>query len=1841
LTSAIDATPNLGEIATGGLGIDAMVKAAVGNPHLVTNPGLLGALVNGNATPQQNSAINAYMSAMSLEQQVQGARATGQPLQLSSQATQLLDGLNVKYDDVNQTPKQAAVAYQMKLAGAHLQVATTPDGRTVMGADGTPQLVAATTKAKSGGGGFWHEVGSLFHDVGKGWNVVSATLGDIWSGTQQVRQDLGIIKQNDPIYQQAQYAGQIDTANLGSDVASIIGRSPAQDAAMAGAGYDPSSWFEHIAYQANGKEYQNTTDLAQAWEASHPNAGANGGDAHIALAQQYLDSAEKTVGNIERDNSLTIAQRAAKLQELNSKDFQDLVKNVASRKADIGGAMMTTARVDPTSSLYKYGSAAIDLAAGLALDPVLVTGRIAGAAKFAQVGLHQLGDLPDTSRISDILLGDTSGYRQVTQKARADVQYGMKRFLGNTNTIRAIAEMGDSASIAEKAKMAGAYADIRATTAALEPLVGPFTGADRILVDENGVVQRVTSGPRTGEMLMGRGAPITTMDEAADYLGSKLGMAHLASGRASVEWSLMPGALSAFGARRLIKAPLATSTARKVTVTLGRYQDAMKLLPWANDAVDDSNKVVAATGDLTHAQAALDHALATGTDLAPAQAAHAEAVTGLASARRAATAEVQSSPRLTGEVQANMMRRGTIDGEGFNLAGMRAARAESLSRRLSTFLPRNMNIALHDASSADKIYKFYQFFANRGDAALGTAMWHAADEGQRRTMIVGIQQQVMHAAGYGASEPGRKALAEVSNLADRSASEVANTEATQMYAVNGQDVWNDPALGGAPVHHGVNLSDVRDNWTLQSFARMARDGANYSLLSRIWGRSFTSQLADHLTHFFKTIQLMKPSTWTRNETEGLGNAALRGMLGPALRAKAAAVEAGIFPERGTTQAMHWIDEHASAKFPNLSPVVAKAKIIQAPLHLVGQAYRHAALRFAKPEDGIDYIPKLSADKLTGYMRDYSEQHLRADLDPSGALERKRILKDGFAPAELTFDYQHDLSPFTKGRPDVELKGFAPESANSIRGAQIYAARLAHLANEHPAYAHLLMDAVKADDGDVSKIVAAMKEDPQVAAKVSALRGSSLMQDDRLGTTREVVTPADREVAREQLARRQVATAKELLVSRQGGYIDTVDAYLRKYDRAPSSSWLMDNVKDDSRPYEVLAPKWVATPKAEKNADGLARAIASASDRAYKRIVEDPIQHTTSLPVFLANYGKARYFLANEEKLTADAIASPLHDALDAKIAKMQPATVEKNAEAHAAERDAINEKAATAADFLMEERAVKMAWVRTEQIIDDPGLKTQFDIVGRNFFMYSRAVQAMIRRWGQLIIQDPTRLEKAALALNAAEHSGMIYHDKYGQLNFIYPGTGPLIHTIEKIAQVLPGFGDFGQLPVTPDLTGKVLFAAPGLENPAKMPASPIINLPVRIAEQWFPGTRQVLDSLDRSWNGPVGAGQIGENFMPSAFRNLWKAMTPDERNSQLTSAGIGSIANLGAADNGSGRYLPLASATGSEKQRFLDRVSTGTFNILMMRWALGLFTPAPASQPTMSTPASRADPIFDARGIHGLADEFKVMVADMGGDYAQAAQLFTAMHPEKAVWYTTPQSKSLAKGATLPATAATLTWIYNNRPFMEKYKAVSAYFVPESKGSFNDRAYQEELALHLRQKDTPGEFYDQVRINQAGQIYWPEYDAYQLARKNAKGNTALENAIQTSWSAESNKIKTAYPAFADNLDAGYGTRHADARGTLAELTAIAADPHAPSSVDSGGLANMINAYHSYEQWRTEHPSSGKSTKVQRDAVTTSYQAYMENYAAGDPALMKVYTNVFRTLSPELLDLSANATGVA
>ena len=1818
-----DLNASVSNISQQGTGVDALTRLATGNPHLVTNPGLLQALANGNATYDQASAINAFMSGLKLQTAVEHARATGARIQMTDDETSILDNMKVNYSDVQQTPQQLQQQYVAMAKAKGLTLATDANGQIMYGSDGTPLINPNPPKKKSGGGGFWHNVGHIFSYVAKPFNVVSSTLGDAISGLEKLSTDLGLNQSPTAQVHEAQQGGPNFSA-IPEDLNAIAGASPAQNQAMRDAGYDPSNPFSIIAYRAAGKDYQDTSPAAKNWDDTHSGPGQMSGADAVSLAQKYLANPADVTSSITTDSTLTPDQKAAKLAQLSADDFQNLVRKVASLRSGIGNAVLANSGIDPEThpKLYNDLATGIDLGASFAVDPLLVMGKAAKEAKIASVGLQGFRDSAFGSRIRDILLTpSTIGYR-------ANVQRGMQRFIDNANAIRSVTEAGAEATAEGAKKIAGAYADIRATTPGLEPLVGDFLGTTRVAVDSAGrpLVDAA------GKVIVGKGAPIASMQEAADYLSSKLAFARLMNGRAAVEWNLMPGALSAFGARALVKAPLAKLVGTGAAISVGNAQQAMRVLPWANDAVDDSNKVVAATGNVTRAQAVLDRALnlhnAYNTDetaqaVADATGVVDQAKAGLASARRAAEQEVLTSPKLTGETRANLLRRGTVDGEGFNLGGYLAAHAEQAARRLTSFLPRNLDISLTDASSTDKVYKFLQLYTSRGDAALGAAKWAAADAGTRRQMIVGIQQQVMHSAGFGASEAGRAELDRVSRLMDNPESAVTDSTSGHRYALNNQDIFDDPNLGGLAAHYGILPSHVETTWTLPSFAQLAKNAAQSVIWRRTFGPMFQSKIADLMTFGFKTLQLMKPSTWTRNMVEGLGNAAFRGELGAVLRAKAAAIDAGALPERGVSRLIN--PKNWNGKIAD--------KVQFAPLAKVGQAYRHIALRNAGLEDGIEYIGRLSKEELTDWIHNFSSQHLRADLDPGGALQSRGIINDGLTPSQFSLNAQHEMSPFRSGRPSYERAGYTPETADGMVGADRWAGSLATLVNEFPEHAKELIKAARLDNGDVSGVINAIKSDPELADRIAHLRASSLYQDDEYGQTFEAKTDAEREKALEQLARRQVSHVKDLVTSQAGDHLDAIENYVNKYNHAPSASWLMDNIPDAERPVSVLAPKYVARPPVG-GIDGFAAALAQKSDKWYARLVEDPIQHTTSLPVFLANYGKARYFLSDAEARLAESIAEGRKAALD---------TSKMSAEDKMLAHKEIDEQAAATADALMKQQAVKMSWVRTEQIIDDPGLKTQFDTVGRNFFMYSRATQAMIRRWGQAIMQDPSRLEKAALLLHAAEHTGMVYTDKNGQLSFIYPGSGALINGITRLSGAFPGFGSFSQLPVTPDLTGKVIFAAPGLDNPFKMALSPIVNIPYRMIEAYMPAaTKLHMDEFDRFVNGPVGAGQIGSQFMPAGLRNLFATLNPSDRKSQWASSMVSGLSNLIAADpDGTKGIVPGPNASAADKDAFLARWKTQTKNALYVRWALGLFTPAPASLPTDATSGSKADPAFAAQGFKSLRDEYQAILNDVSGDYAQANQIWASLHPDKLV-YETALSRSNAKGVSLPADDATFKWMVQNSDFTNKYKASAAYFLPDSQGTFSNQAYQEELALGMRQRFTPDEFYQQVRVNQGGATYWPSWDAYQarLNELKAAGDKAGATALTAKWALWSADFKAANPLFTASLDASASTKGNAAADVLSNLREMVANPKGlPSTVDVSALGAMISAYDSYEQWRLENRGGGAAGTAKRNAVTAGYQQYMTQLATSDPSLMRLYNGVFRPLSPELADLTVNNGG--
>jgi hypothetical protein len=563
----------------------------------------------------------------------------------------------------------------------------------------------------------------------------------------------------------------------------------------------------------------------------------------------------------------------------------------------------------------------------------------------------------------------------------------------------------------------------------------------------------------------------------------------------------------------------------------------------------------------------------------------------------------------------------------------------------------------------------------------------------------------------------------------------------------------------------------------------------------------------------------------------------------------------------------------------------------------------------------------------------------------------------------------------------------------------------------------------------------------------------------------------------------------------------------------------------------------------------------------------------------------------------------------------------------------LSEEAAT---HLLSEYAMKAAWTRTETMIDDPGLMTQMDIVGRNFLAYSRAAQAMVRRWGQLIIEDPARMEKIALTYQASTHSGFIYTDKNGEPTYTYLGSGALTQALARIDKFLPGMGAMSMIPFKSDLNGKVLLSVPGAENPLKIGLTAMANVPVRIVEAHMHGTaRQTIDKIDRMINGPVGAGQIGSNFEPTLLKKFFTAMDHTTANGTFSSAYMGALQNAIAAHaDGLG-----SNPTADQQQQFLDRIRISTINQLYTRAILGAFLPAAPSGPDETVKGkTEVDPAFRGQGLQGLSDEYKQILNNYGGDVTQTNALWAAMHPDKLA-FEIPFTKPNSKSTYLPATDQTLAWLQANTGFAQKYKSIAAYFVPQGDGSasFNYEAYREELSLGLRIRQAPNDFLNAILLKNQQTEYYLRDDNYKAARQAAvnAGDTQGVKTMDAQFKAWSKDFRAANPIYAATAaDQAVASNHA--KDQIVQLKNMVTANEMPTGIDGGALKSMLNAYDAYEQWKTANPGNSAAAVDMRTITAADYQKFMLGKAGNSPQLREIYDGIFRQLDPKLTYLSAD-----
>jgi hypothetical protein len=1802
--------------------LDHVASMLSGTKALADQPGLVYALGAQGTKNADAQAIDQFMQALNGEKQVRLAQATGQKLLLDDDTKHRLTAAGIDYSSVEQTPQNVAqntISDIEQQSGGKQTAKVNPDGSLALDAHGNVQLQDVAQEHK-GGGGPWHH---LVHDLGN-WTVkpVLGGLNKAWNVT-----DVGLTDV-------AQHIGATGSDLLHGDITGALANAaesnpiavgldmyhPSDDrkADMRAQGYDPGSPFSFLAYSASGKARNGVSGL----EAEY-------GQDKVRRATDFLNDPTAARSKIESDpasyittgdNQTVLTPKAkAELEYYNSKEFVTLARKLNASTATIGNQVMKQSGVDPVDhpEAFTLGSGAIDLAASMLADPTLMAGKVFKVYKLSQVGMSTAADSERIAAVLDpaaqaaranalmskaMIPGSTEAQQAVAhaaQQAAQNVKSGIFTSAlqrRTQNFIDTAHQMADAHKAGDTVKAASLSARISAQFPEWAPLTPDVIGSNKIV---SGL-----AGSKTA--VYGTGEGIHSLGEMADYIASKGATVRLMNGRAAVESSYMPGAVSHFGLRALhgsaaewmtARSAVRSEKAQQVLLNSAAHDPARaekllndklieKIMPSATDAADAYSRETIASPE---AAKAFDQAL--GEQTGPAS-------------------QYRLTPAGRGQAVYNMRRYGA-HGWGWATPSAVAARGRLAAQRLSTLLPRNTLININDADAEDKIYKLAMTYLNRGDANTIRSAWNVGDGGQRKAIIGGLIDQLGHAAGLGRTSTGRDIL------------ESAKTHLESYSSTGDEAIYNGQNLALSP-------GQVRQAWLLPTFQALHTAANKFGLWEATMGRALTSRQSDTLMSYWKLGALFKPSTVTRNQLEAWLKTSLDGRLGDAVKAKAfATMRKSELWERGLDQAgkatydtlVHEGNLEEADRLANTTMLGGSAlgrsrfsdRVASfAPFALAGRAYRAMAGKAMSPEL-LEDLSTLGPQELSEAMLGYSQRIKEGDLGLRNAARQSTDVSDaGFGPSRISHALQRARLKGFKRTKGESTSWTMQEAANAV-GAERYAHALGMRVNASPGVFHAVMDTLeKPNEFDISHVVEAL-DHPGVASKMHLTGYGSVWWPDGSKEAIDAVTPEQVLLGKQEWARKLSGDYKYLLTGRNGEYVKPLADHIRETGEAPNADWLIDNLSNDTRPEAVLAPDIEAVPASGKP-DGLVGALQDVLGAGYEWFVERPLQRTTSSPIFLANYAVARNSLR------------PMVDQLVA---------------------EGLSHEAASEA---VKEVSVRNAWVKTEQIIDDPGQKSQFDVVARNMFPFSRATQAMIRRWGGSLWQDPTRARRMMLAYEGGVHSGLIYTNAYGEPTFTYPGSGVMNGALRDLAKV-PGFQGLAHFPVSASMTGGVLMSVPGADNPFRMSAGPMVMIPLREAAKLLPGDSRVMfDEIDSAINGPIGVGQTFSTLQPALFRKFYTNLSTNDRNSAMASSMMGAFANLAAAG-----MVPKPDDPPSAVEDFRRNLQTQTRSQLFLRAVFGLFAPAAPSGPSEGTAASGADYQFQIQGIKQLSDEYKAILNEAGGEVARANAIWTALHPDQVVYktdgttesgkyfsvYEIPKSQATTSKVALPSTSDSLKWMIDNRGFIKQYGAVSAYFLPEATTAqpFSDQAYRAQLELGLRQRKAPNEFMDDLYVRNAEAIYYPslqQLDA-KIADAQAKGDSAGASQWRAQKSAWEADFKERYRNFAAKLDSS-GDAAGQAIGQLADLRKMVASNHVPDG--QGPLLKMlITSYDNYVRFNQDHRGGTDVDTSARSNALAGMDQWAATHIQGTP-LMDLYNGVFRELNSNLAKLGGVSSGV-
>jgi len=375
--------------------------------------------------------------------------------------------------------------------------------------------------------------------------------------------------------------------------------------------------------------------------------------------------------------------------------------------------------------------------------------------------------------------------------------------------------------------------------------------------------------------------------------------------------------------------------------------------------------------------------------------------------------------------------------------------------------------------------------------------------------------------------------------------------------------------------------------------------------------------------------------------------------------------------------------------------------------------------------------------------------------------------------------------------------------------------------------------------------------------------------------------------------------------------------------------------------------------------------------------------------------------------------------------------------------------------------------------VDNPSVRSQMAWALRNVARFYRAQEDFIRRMWRTAQNNPMAFWKATLGWNAAQNSGFVHTDQYGEPYFIYPGSRSAIEAVTKIADtVFPGT-DMSMISSVPmNFTGKLNWVTPSADPESWAPtlSSPWASVSLRPLLRSLPLTSEV----ERNLFGAIGEDKsVVDTIIPPNVNRAVSVLTTITNTRDASQLQF--LGNTMAA-NAARKAMLMIAATGQmptdgpmsdgERAQWADRIDKIAAGTLILQFALGLMVPA---SPQLSTD----DVTKFARelGMDGLRPQFVSMLANMRPDETvEDVQIrWLQDYGLDAAIYMESESKSADKGYWAP-TEDNAKFMTENEDLMRTMPVAASYFSPGT-GNETFLAYKTISGFGVREKMMPMEF--------------------------------------------------------------------------------------------------------------------------------------------------------------------------